>query len=32
MAEAGLLACIINLRGHGEHPLPFDVNVVSENV
>jgi alpha-beta hydrolase superfamily lysophospholipase len=23
-AEAGLAACVIDLRGHGEHPLPLD--------
>jgi hypothetical protein len=24
VAETGLLACIIDLRGHGEHPIPLD--------
>lgn len=30
VAEAGLLACIIDLRGHGEHLLPLDVHVGSD--
>jgi dienelactone hydrolase len=30
VAEAGLLACIIDLRGHGEHPLPLDVYAGSD--
>lgn len=29
IAEAGLLACIIDLRGHGEHPLPREINAGS---
>ncbi len=24
VAEAGLVVCVIDLRGHGEHPLPLD--------
>lgn len=30
LAEAGLLACIIDLRGHGEHPLPLDIHAGSD--
>lgn len=30
VAEAGLLACVIDLRGHGEHPLPLDVHAGSD--
>jgi dienelactone hydrolase len=27
VAEAGLAACVIDYRGHGEHLLPFDIRV-----
>jgi pimeloyl-ACP methyl ester carboxylesterase len=30
VAEAGLLACVIDLRGHGEHPLQLDINAGSD--
>ncbi len=28
VAEIGITACVIDLRGHGEHELPFDENVI----
>ena len=30
VAQAGLVADCIDLRGHGENPLPFDVNVLDD--
>jgi acetyl esterase/lipase len=27
VAKAGLAACVIDLRGHGEHPLPLDEDI-----
>ncbi len=30
VAEAGFTACAIDLRGHGEHPLPLDPNVLDD--
>jgi len=30
VAEAGLAACIIDLRGHGEHPLPLDTGICED--
>jgi dienelactone hydrolase len=30
VAETGLAACAIDLRGHGEHLLPFDINALDE--
>lgn len=29
-AEAGLVACVIDLRGHGEHPLPLDRDICAD--
>ena len=29
-AESGLSACAIDLRGHGEHPLPLDAGIVDD--
>jgi alpha-beta hydrolase superfamily lysophospholipase len=30
VAETGLAACAIDLRGHGEHMLPFDINAFDD--
>lgn len=30
VAEAGIISCAIDLRGHGEHPLPLDDNVLRD--
>ncbi|MBI0583149.1 MAG: alpha/beta fold hydrolase [Methanomassiliicoccus sp.] len=30
IAEAGLAACAIDLRGHGQHPLPLDAGVLTD--
>ena len=30
VAEAGVIACVIDLRGHGEHLLPMDMNILDD--